>query len=165
MERPLVSDGVVFALGVAFTLDASKSIDPDEESNPWSYQWECIKTDASGNTIGGTPCGSHGAAAWSNFAPQVAGYYAFRVTVSKGVRSATATRYVHVVNGAPNSPSVSIAPIPGGVVNAGSRARLSATVTSSASSETRTMAWTAKRYVLVSHWSPYDRVGVVNAVP
>ena len=165
MERPLVPDGVVFALGVAFTLDASKSIDPDEESNPWSYQWECIKTDASGNTIGGTPCGSHGAAAWSNFAPPVAGYYAFRVTVSKGVRSATATRYVHVVNGAPNSPSVSIAPIPGGVVNAGSRARLSATVTSSASSETRTMAWTAKRYVLVSHWSPCDRVGVVNADP
>ena len=144
-----IPDGVVFALGVAFTLDASESIDPDEESNPWSYQWECLKTvDATGDTTGALSCGSHYAAAWSNVAPVSVGYYAFRVTVSKGARSATATRYVHVVSGAANSPSVSIAPIPGGVVNAGARARLSATVTSTASSGTTTVAWTAKRYEL-----------------
>ena len=160
LEAIIVGGDVLLSEGVSFTLDATSSIDPDDDDEfEWEYVWQCEAVaptpgdclDPNGESID-LPRSS--AEKLENLelagAPGPAGQtYTFTLAASRGPRRAETTTEVAVISaaaGATGAPPVaSIAPFPGGKVNSGEYARIKSTVVSEASADSLAMLWSATR--------------------
>ena len=157
LEAVIVGGDVLLTEGVPLTLDASSSIDPDEETEyDWAFAWTCEALapvagdclDADGYVID-LPASARIESLQLVGAAGAGQTYAIALVATKGARSATTESGVTVVSAAAGAtgapPSVSIPPLPGQKVNAGDVARLQATVLSEAAPDTRALLWSATR--------------------
>ena len=160
LEAIIVGGDVLLSEGVSFTLDATSSIDPDDDDEyEWEYTWQCEAVaptagdclDPNGESID-LPRAS--ADKLENLelagAAGPAGQtYTFTLAASRGPRRAETTTEVAVISAAAGAtgapPVVSIAPFPGGKVNSGEYARIKSTVVSEASADSLAMLWSATR--------------------
>lgn len=159
--EPSVDGGdVLLSEGVAVALDATSSVDPDDETEyEWEFTWQCegvLPTAGECKTTDGIRLELP-----RTSTPKLTGLflaggpgpdgqtYTFTLAARKGARRATATTTVAVVAAPAEAlgppPSATIPPFPGGKVNAGDVARIQAAVASAAPSETLSLKWSATR--------------------
>ena len=161
LEAIVAGGDALLAENVPLTLDASASVDPDQETEyEWDFSWLCeATTPATGDCL--TTDGARLAlprvsqAVLADITLQGADgpdgqTYAFTLTARKGSRRASVTTTVAVVSAAPDAagvpPKVFAPPFPeGGAVNPGVVARVSATVVSEADASGLTLRWSATR--------------------
>ena len=159
--EPSISGGdVLLSEGVAVALDATSSVDPDDETEyEWEFTWQCEGVSPVAGECKTTD--GNGLVLPRDTTPKLTGLllaggpgpdgqtYTFTLNARKGARRATATTIVGVVaapveaTGPP--PSASIPPFPGGKVNAGDVARIQADLSSEAAPETLSLKWSATR--------------------
>ena len=161
LEAIVTGGDALLAENVPLTLDASASVDPDQETEyQWDFSWLCEATaPAAGDCL--TTDGAKLAlprvsqAVVSDIALRGAEgpdgqTYAFTLTARKGARRASVTTMISVVSAAPDAkgvpPKVYAPPFPGGgAVNPGVVARVSATVVSEADASSLRLLWSATR--------------------
>jgi hypothetical protein len=161
LEAIVTGGDALLAENVPLTLDASASVDPDQETEyEWDFSWLCEATaPAAGDCL--TTDGAKLAlprvsqAVVSDIALRGAEgpdgqTYAFTLTARKGARRASVTTMISVVSAAPDAkgvpPKVYAPPFPGGgAVNPGVVARVSATVVSEADASSLRLLWSATR--------------------
>ena len=160
LEPSVAGGDVLLSEGVAVALDATSSVDPDDETEyEWEFTWQCegvspvageckttdgerleLPRDSTPALTGLLLAGGPGPDGQT---------YTFTLNARKGARRAAATTTVGVVaapaeaTGPP--PSATIPPFPGGKVNAGDVARIQAAVSSEAAPETLSLKWSATR--------------------
>ena len=159
--EPSISGGdVLLSEGVAVALDATSSVDPDDETEyEWEFTWQCEGVSPVAGECKTTD--GNGLVLPRDTTPKLTGLllaggpgpdgqtYTFTLNARKGARRATATTTVGIVaapaeaTGPP--PSAFIPPFPGGKVNAGDVARIQADVSSEAAPETLSLKWSATR--------------------
>jgi hypothetical protein len=157
LEAIVTGGDALLAENVPLTLDASASVDPDQETEyEWDFSWLCEATaPAAGDCL--TTDGAKLAlprvsqAVVSDIALRGAEgpdgqTYAFTLTARKGARRASVTTMISVVSAAPDAkgvpPKVYAPPFPGGgAVNPGVVARVSATVVSEADASSLRLLW------------------------